>query len=492
MKKKVLNSVGFILIFSQICFAEDWIKILEDNLYSLCIHPLDERIIYCGSDISLYKTEDKGKSWQSIYAIGGKSNKINFIFFSPYDFNTLYIASDKGLFRSQDSGKNFKRIFKKNTEKVLYIAKKKTTLFIATDKSLYKAEEGIWQWQRVFSLPKDVIVRQIVFSDEETAFIVSDSGVYKSKDNLKILERIFTGDRKVNEEYLEEEETYRTIPKVIYLDKDKPSKIYLGTNKGLFISSDENTFIKKIFSNLGEPEINWIQKDIQNPQFIYLATNKGFFKLDLNEEIALNLHQGLITQNIRFFQQDNSGRIWLVTDKGLYINKPISSESALTLNNPIFLEDEPTIREVQEVALRYNEIHPEKIKAWRNSLRFRALFPVFRIDYDKNVRYIERDRKWEVGPRDWNYYLQWDLADLIWNPYQDDVDNRSRLNTQLRIDILEEVNRIYFERQRLKKLMEISPPKDEKERIERKLRLEELTALLDGYTGGIFSERWKK
>ncbi|MFO8052524.1 MAG: hypothetical protein R6U54_01005, partial [Candidatus Omnitrophota bacterium] len=64
----------------------------------------------------------------------------------------------------------------------------------------------------------------------------------------------------------------------------------------------------------------------------------------------------------------------------------------------------------------------------------------------------------------------------------------SRLNTKLRIDILEEVNRIYFERLRFIMQLEKSSS-SESELLEKELRVRELTAMLDYYTGGAFSKR---
>ncbi len=71
------------------------------------------------------------------------------------------------------------------------------------------------------------------------------------------------------------------------------------------------------------------------------------------------------------------------------------------------------------------------------------------------------------------------------------MDTRSRLNTQLRLDILDEINRVYFERLRLKRELSAGAF-DEEELFRKRLRLEELNAILDGYTGGYFSKRLKE
>ncbi len=60
---------------------------------------------------------------------------------------------------------------------------------------------------------------------------------------------------------------------------------------------------------------------------------------------------------------------------------------------------------------------------------------------------------------------------------------------QLRDDILGEVNRVFFERRRLKLELILEPPQGLKERLNKQLRLEELTAGLDALTGGYFSRR---
>jgi len=58
---------------------------------------------------------------------------------------------------------------------------------------------------------------------------------------------------------------------------------------------------------------------------------------------------------------------------------------------------------------------------------------------------------------------------------------------QLRDDILDEVNKLYFERIRVKMELDALQIEDRKKRFEKELRLRELTASLDGLTGGYFS-----
>jgi len=59
---------------------------------------------------------------------------------------------------------------------------------------------------------------------------------------------------------------------------------------------------------------------------------------------------------------------------------------------------------------------------------------------------------------------------------------------QLRDEILEEVTRLYFERKRLLGELKKTRDTDDAETRKKTLRVEELTAYIDAFTGGRFSE----
>lgn len=63
---------------------------------------------------------------------------------------------------------------------------------------------------------------------------------------------------------------------------------------------------------------------------------------------------------------------------------------------------------------------------------------------------------------------------------------------ELRNDILDEVNKVYFERIRVKVELDNLSIEDRKKRFEKELRLRELTASIDALTGGYFSQQLAK
>jgi hypothetical protein len=66
------------------------------------------------------------------------------------------------------------------------------------------------------------------------------------------------------------------------------------------------------------------------------------------------------------------------------------------------------------------------------------------------------------------------------------------MRVELRNDLLSEATRIYYERRRLQIDLVFTPPASEQEHLENLLRMDELTALLDGMTDGFFSKRLER
>ena len=154
---------------------------------------------------------------------------------------------------------------------------------------------------------------------------------------------------------------------------------------------------------------------------------------------------------------------------------------------------------MREAAILYAEVHPDKIKRWRRQAYLKALLPTVDIgvgrDRTDNVTVDQgtfpkfqlvntQDQKSGL-----DLSIKWELAHLIWSDDQTSIDVRSKLMTQLRNDIVDQVTRTYFERRRLQASMLAEPPAEQAGILEKELRLQELTALIDGLTGGYFSQR---
>ncbi len=473
----------FLFVFIESAWA-GFVKlggIEKAALYRIYVSNFDDNLLYTTSSNSLFRSRDGGKTWKKILV--AKDEGIRDLCVDDVLYDNIYLATTSSLYRIFED--KIEKVFISPPEvEIKCVGKNRNTVYVGTTSGLYSSSEDTTKWKKEETLPQDLVVYSIDFSSQ-SIYLASNLGVYVSFDG-KRFKRSFP----LIEEQQEQEE-FSLVCRVIKVDYYFRDKIYLGTSKGLFFSEDKgNRFIKVHLPIIENADIRAIAKPKSDRNNLYLGTNRGIFKVNLKDEVSEAIFEGLPTKDIFDLDFDKRGRLFVATTKGLYFKEEYS-RGKYTRDLDKLLKYEPSIREVQEAALRYNEVHPEKIRRWRKHLKFRAILPTVSLDYDKTINYDSSSDRYYIGPRDWGLSFSWDLGDLIWNTYQDDIDTRSRLNTQLRTTILDDVNGLYYERLRIKIALK-DPTLPDEERMKKELRLRELTASLDGYTGGYFSKRLKE
>jgi hypothetical protein len=463
MKYTILFTVIFIFNINRAAFAEEiWEQVTglnETNLRDVAIDLLDKGAIYTAGQDKVYKSKD-GRTWKDVYSVSGENNTINSICISEHG---IFICTKDDLFISTDNGITWQKDnTQMETSDIRWIEFMGKAKFLATEKGVYKNSGS--GWKRIFVTgvkdkePEpditDIAEEAIkpvnsIYVHIDTLLLATDSGIFESRDNGETWERF-------NHEGL----MSLHVRRLLFHDG-----LYAATDKGIFIYSEIN--------KLWQP-----------------------------------LYKGMNTKDIKGIAVDNEGNLWAATKKGLY--KAKRSKLSLRLENDFFEDrkqdildsfgDEPSIGYVQKAAIEYAEVHPDKIKAWRDAARKKAMLPNVSVGLD---RYVTDYWHWDSGTNpdtlqkgkdavSWDVTMTWDMSELIWNSNQTSIDTRSKLMVELRDDIMDEVTRTYFERRRLQIEMLTSPPQDLKQSLEKELRLQELTADIDALTGGLFSKQLTK
>lgn len=169
---------------------------------------------------------------------------------------------------------------------------------------------------------------------------------------------------------------------------------------------------------------------------------------------------------------------------------------------------EPDVRKVQEMALEYSKTDPHYLENWLAAAKNTNLLPELQATFDYGEA-SDNGSTWVADPNNAdNVYLQpddltakndwglqvrakWRLDKLIMSSERIRVISEAQDIVKLRDKVLEEVTRTYFDRRRLQVEMLLNPG-DLKTQLKNELRLEELTAQLDAYTGGRFSAALKR
>jgi photosystem II stability/assembly factor-like uncharacterized protein len=502
--------------------------IIDADLQSVVVSPDIQDTAYTNSRNSVYRTADGGKTWKEVLSFRGTGNTVNTLAAAPQDEKIILAGTSEGLYISDDGGTQWVRIFRGigNLEDSIFSIAvhpvHSEIIFIGTGSGLYRTDNKGKDWSRENNLPASQ-VRSIAIDNlgANIIYTATSKGIYRSTTNGKDWQRIFaTNLPEINDsispqdEAISPEEINTDIEiKSIVIDPADSKIVFAGTTSGLLITQDSGSTWKRAGnSGLINRVIRCITASSKDPDSIFAATEKGVFRYSRTSDNWHELYNGLVSSDVNsiafsYDQYNGSIVLWAATKNGLYKMVPI--EKVFSDHNKVEAQkvlsefgNEPTIEEIREAAISYAEVQPEKIEGWRKAAAKKALLPDLRFEYNKNKGwqnstyfYSTKDEKYKdddiTRDRDdgWSVSLTWELGDLIWNDVQTSIDTRSKLMVELRDDILNEVTRLYFERRRMQIELHLSPHEDIKEKIDKELRLLELTADIDALTGSYLSKR---
>jgi photosystem II stability/assembly factor-like uncharacterized protein len=523
MKKYAVVSVAVVLVVAVLfdfavavdVFANDiaWEDIGRGNtdIQTVLIDSCNHRLIYIGSrSKGILKSEDAGENWRNILSVRGQNRSVNFLFLDPQDRNSVYAATGEGLFYSENQGKSWRRIFQGKD----YFEREGTAvtvlpyaIYLGTKGGLLVSKDKGRSWHKENGVLGNSHILALANNPKEPdcIYVASVAGAFKTQDQGKTWERIFVTHPVENgneqDEQVEDRDEEERFSKIRYIsvDPNNLNHLYLATSEGVYQSKDKGQGWEAI------PDYGLLRRDVRfllisNESRIFAVTKSGVFEYKDGRWQELSF--GLVAEDIRYLALDNQNSLYAASDKGLFKANaiPVSSGKDGDII-AAYCKDEPPIHEVQQAAIKYAEVQPEKIMRWRKQAKMKALLPKLTVGLDRSessnyeiytsatTRYVYE------GPLDktngWDVTLSWELGDLIWSDDQTNIDVRSRLMVQLRDDILDEVTKLYFERIRVKMELGNLPIEDRKKRYDKELRLQELTASLDALTGGYFTQQIK-
>jgi len=503
-----------ILLHPSATFCQDQISwqrsdegIGAGRITAVCVVKDSPKVLYVGVEGCIYKSVDYGKEWYRVLFLKGSRKQINTITHDPVDSHKIYAATEDGLYITLNGGKNWKRSFKGKDSyqrEVNYVAADKeypSVLIIGTKKGLFLSKDGGVHWEAISSfINKEVY--SITFS-EKGIYVSADDGVYVCQDVIGLWDRIYVAqqtEQRAADEDNGDDDNGALTGTTSYITNDE-GKLYLASEDGLYLYEEAGKEWYR-FKNEGllSNDINYV---LAYCGLLYAASSKGVFHFNKEEDIWTSTSSGLATLDVNMMDiSPEEGLLYAATDKGFYkapLDRIRDRDDGLSGSHKGYLRNEPTIFEIQQAAIEYAEVSPKKIEWMRQSARNKAWLPKVTAGLDGNIyRTIDLDRGststpdfYIEGPTDknwgWDVSATWDLGELIWNDDQTNIDVRSRLMVQLRNDVLDEITKLYFERQRLQLELYDGDIKSDNDKSLKKLRLTELTANIDALTGGYLS-----
>lgn len=450
--------LGLFFLLTSSSYAASFESFQNVNSDVSSVLEFESKIFYSVKD-KLYCLD--GATSKKIYDIRTDEYLINRIVVSN---QRLFICAENGLYEYVQ-GRVIKILDKTIADDYLSfndIEFYENKYLMATSDGVYQSDD-LNHMKRFGQLPKSFYCKRLSRAGE-VLYVLGSTVLYKYEN---VLEKIYDIGM----------DTEKKLVDILIID----GVIYMASAKGLYYYQSGR--LRPFDTKLIGLAVNKIGYEANK---LYVATDHGLFICETEKHIAKRSSGELALAKINSLVSTSQGLL-IATVKGLYKQSAHSFDAhGVTLK----FKYGPDIKKLQSVVIRYNEVSNKKIINWRRRLKGRALMPDLSVGYDKTLYGTAGgstyDGKHYRGPDDWSVSMSWDLGNLVYDNDETSIDNRSRLNTQQRIDILEEVSRIYFERKRAV-FKYNNEQNDAQKQFEKQILIEELTASLDAYSGGWFS-----
>jgi photosystem II stability/assembly factor-like uncharacterized protein len=473
---------------------------------------IDGQEMYLATRSEIYRSKAAEEKWESIFSLPSGENEVTCL---AAGGRNILVGTRRGLFRSRDGARTWRNVFRtvipeKNNIVAIELSRYDPgKVLIVTLKGVFLSEDSGDRWKDISCNLKNKGLRCAAFN-KNMIYVAGEGGLYSMSSGASGWERIYV--KSALEKTMEEEDSGESIeteegaPNAVNSIFVNGAAIYAGIGKAILHSEDSGKSWRTFNCDGLSGIINHIIVLKNNK--MYCATGHGIYEFNSEKLRWIELYNGLKKSggaDKLVEDGEPGGSIWAVTAKGLYRLEPgryaeggyADVERNLKTLKVIF-DGEPQYAELQKAAMRFAEVDPEKITKWRNEARLRALLPKVSLGVDKNRStnseiYTSASKDYIiVGPDDESNGLDvsvsWELGDLIWSDDQTNIDVRSRLTTQLRNDILDDLRRAYYERKRLQFELMQSPPADTRLRFEKEMRVRELTQAIDDLTGNYLSD----
>jgi len=422
-----------------------------------------------------------------LFTLSEKNHNILCMIIFEWSPQRWWLGTSRGIYETRDDGKSWSKLTSFSNEVISLLYAFNHQIYVGAGYQLYRGSPDS-DFETVFALPYRIL-------KQEADHPKTDSSPEK---NASVDLR-----------------TFYDLNALVFTPTPQPT-FWLATSNGVYRSFDGKTAWHRLSDEgLRNIHISHILYSRASNQ-LFAASNSGVYRFRSGHHSWHELYQGLESTLVFdiSLMQDSSDTLAAVTGAGLALfaiqtevpvsgPTPLPSEETLLLFKKL-IALEPSARELHKAILQYNDVHPKKIKRWHSQSRLKSLIPSFSFGRDVATgNNIDIDRgstskpdRYIIGPDDhdegWDMDISWDLGELIWSSSQTSIDSRSKLNVELRQELLSEATRIFYERRRLQTELIFQRAPSENEHIQKLIRMEELTSLLDALSDGLFNKRLRK
>jgi len=501
---------------------------LSTPIEQVVLDPYDKDRILFHTGERVYNSRDFAASWDMLFEARGIDEQVVTVAIADDRSDDLFIVTTRKIYAVDPAGSHARVIFEKRGICPLSIA---TDPFFAgkyivgTSEGCFISKDAGETWEQVNGFPLNTKAIHVKSHPNalHTAFAVTNEGIYKLDTKINAARSVMSffnrGAEKVSPLLAQEDgDSVLSDSKAqLIFSLNDDQLIYLMYDGNLYQSRDGGEDwtdlplpssvrslcdeVRLLSSNdgllLSKNDALWLYSETMQPAFRQLsalprATTASFDLYEgATDTIVVGRDRSLYYYDLGF-EPDISHTSLLIPKYNEVLHGDLEGIPALD-------DTLPTVRELQEAAIRYALLSTSRMKSWEWRSRLRSIFPQISFGFDQEIsNNIDIDRGATSDPdvflngpdeegASFGVSFDWDLAELVWNDVETSVEIRERALVDQRDEILREVTRLYFEHKRLQKERALFIELDPRASIANEIRIEEIRAQLDALTGGYVS-----
>lgn len=202
----------------------------NNQILSLAVDPYDSNIVYAGtSGKGLYRSDNGGLSWHSLYYFNDRVNKILIL---PSNSKVIYVVTPTaGIYKSTDQGVSWSSVFSDDLIKaysgllsyreVIFDPTENDGLLYACQYGLFRSQDGGLTWKNIKLLtqPNSSTIYSMAINprDRQEIYYSTASILYRSVDGgVNWITRSLPSSR---------------VAKYIFIDPEDTNRIFVGLKK---------------------------------------------------------------------------------------------------------------------------------------------------------------------------------------------------------------------------------------------------------------------
>lgn len=522
-----------LLLIIPLCLPNsraDWQKPLQPSLAGgpltcLTLSPLDRSKFLIASEHQVFEGGSE-KGWKELWSSNDGRATIQRLFTFPNLPAHVFVLAGSKIFLGNLKDHAWRTVYQDTSRIPLSFAvhpQNPNRWFLGTPEGLWETEDAGKTW-----FPSKVLATSIpvtfLFFEKSSLLIADEDSVYLAmpENPASVVFHLSQSPPEVSPESPTQEPSEEDAPwapkiRDLISPGGNSPKIFLATESGVFESPDGGRSWTSLSRSGLESTLIYQLACSEKEGQLYAATARGVYAYNMRTRSWDKLFEGLAKDRTQSIAVLNNEKLIAITEEG-FVQYPLAefrpeSGAGISIYQPpqetlsLFRElvtAEPSAREIHKRVIRYANVGNGKIKRWHAESRLASLLPDFSFNKSfSSDPTIDIDRggtndadQYIIGPRDVSKggykTLSWDLGEFIYSSDQTSIDSREKLMVELRNDLLSEATRIYYERRRLQIDIVFTPSGSGQEHLERLLRMDELTSLLDSMTDGFFSKRLER